>query len=823
MAEIIPFNTSEQVTEILSGQGEIGTYGDLALALENNPGWRVIEGGKTITNPVEGTSNVIPISNYIKPTPALEGGAVGATEAIEITAGAETVTASSSGLFAGWTLGTAVAGILAGCGVGIAAYDLAPEFWTGLSNALFGTEIDFDEIKDYRITGLIKDELLGGVHQNTTYLPYEIVQEVLDYCANYGLFESSYIPSTGDYDVGEYYSFPINDSSSSILYSVLNLYMSQNQNVIGTDFFNLFLNNFGRLITYFESNIGNRNLICVRAGSGLSSGRPISSFIEVNAYEIQLPFNHRIGEKYTYSIGDGIVGYKLNDINELGNVGTCLHFFYRAWEGVSDVEIITDTASVYTPPLVGTWLDTSNIQFGITEVNITNLGTDFDLVNEPGSYELPDNPTIYDPTKTIAQQYPDWYNRLINTSGLKLPYDDPSLYPIPWLPTVMPDYDPITEPEKYPTPSAEPSPSPYPQTDPQPWAQTGKMPRQLPNPYPDPNPTPDTTKDPRTGDDKPVDNKPSVDPTPTPPIVFPTVGGEANAIFTVYNPTLAQLNSLAGVLWSANFLDNLIKIFTNNPMDAIISLHMLYATPTTGNSKEIILGCYSTGVSALEVTKQYLEINCGTVRIPEYFGDARDYVNTVVDVYLPFVGMRHLKTQDIIGSNVTIKACVDVFTGTILYTINIRKSSGINQVMYAIEGNCAVQLPLTGADKSRMFSVLGAAATGAAVGGVAGAIGGAALSAMNGSAQADVQRSGNFGSNAGAMGVKKPYIVVSRNIGYDSNNYNKYHGLPANITVSLGSCSGYTKVLDCHLTNISMATDSELQEIERLLKTGVIL
>lgn len=818
MAEIIPFNTSAQVTEILAGQGEIGTYGDLALALQNNPGWRVIEGGKTITNPVEGGSDVIPISNYIKPTPSLEGGAVGATEAIEITAGAETVTASSSGLFAGWTLGTAVAGVLAGTGVGIAAYDLAPEFWIGLSNRLFGTQIAYEDIKDYRITGLIKDELLSGQHQNTTYLPYNVIAEILQYCSNYGLFDNSADGELDDdYENNHQYTVTFG-AVDDCIDSWFSRFVRINSDNYSQAFIN-FTSNMALIAQTLKNLKESYNGVIINFQGSYSP----------NPYELAAIFM----DVYFFNIASTITttftnmkeylqckGFQLSG----GLPAAAKHVRVYVSSSSPTPEYTVDTAgwgSAYTGFYAGDYPLTNPL---IHSLNTSNIAMEYEVITQPGIYELPDG-QVYDPTRTLPQQYPDWYNRLINTSGLKLPYDDPELYPIPWLPTVMPDYDPITQPEKYPTPSPspEPAPSPYPAQQPQPWAQTGKMPQQLPDPYPDPNPTPDTTKNPRTGEDSPVDNTPSVNPTPTPPIVFPTVGGEANAIFTVYNPTLAQLNSLAGVLWSANFLDNLIKIFTNNPMDAIISLHMLYATPTTGSSKQIVLGCYPTGVSALEVTKQYLEIDCGTVRIPEYFGDARDYVNTVVDVYLPFVGMRHLKTQDIIGSYVTIKACVDVFTGTILYTINIRKTSGINQVMYAIEGNCAVQLPLTGADKSRMFSVLGAAATGAAVGGVAGAIGGAALSAMNGSAQADVQRSGNFGSNAGAMGVKKPYIVVSRNIGYDANNYNKYHGFPANVTVKLGQCSGYTKVLDCHLTNIDRATDSELQEIERLLKTGVIL
>lgn len=815
---VIPFNSYTQASDIMAGQGSIGSYNNLSLALQENPQWTVIDGGKTITNPVEaGADTVVPISNYIQTEPALEGGMVGATEAVELTETGAAVTATSSGLFAGWTVGTAVAGILAGLGVGIAAFDLAPEFWTGLSNKLFGTDIAYEDIKDYRITGLIKDELLSGVHQNTTYLPYNTVQSIMEYCAEYGLFnESVDVHFEHEYEAGTYYECTLGSILDAVddmfdKFRAINPMLASNEALLRT------VGRIPLLKNLIESNITDDNICQVYVGFGYIGLETSTIYIDVYTGTVSTPFTHRVN-----TVGTSY-GMPYITFSDLTTLQSSHHFrlqtFYRADPSMDQLTIESNQNYDLFIGYQGYNWDERRP----TTVRGTNIDKDYEYVMPPGIYTLPDQPTVYDPSQPFAQQYPDWYQRLINTNGLQLPYDDPALYPIPWLPAVMPDYDPLTQPEQYPDPATHPETSPYPATNPQPWAEQAKMPEKIPDPYPDPNPAPDSTKNPQTGADQPVDDGAPTTPTPTPPIVFPTVGGEANALFTVYNPTLAQLNSLAGVLWTSNFLDNLMKIFTNNPMDAVISLHMLFTSPTVGNSKEIILGCYPTGVSALEVTKQYHAIDCGTVRIPEYFGDVRDYINTVVDVYLPFVGMRHLKTQDIIGSNVTIKACVDVFTGTILYTINIKKKSGINQVMYAFEGNCAVQLPLTGADRSRMFSVLGAAATGAAVGGVAGAVGGAAMSAMQGSTQADIQRSGNFGSNAGAMGVKKPYIVVSRNIGYDANNYNKFHGLPANVTVKLGQCSGYTKVLDCHLTNIDRATDSELQEIERLLKTGVIL
>lgn len=802
MAEIINFSTYEAGQAIIEQQGAALYYSNLRTALNENPGWSVIEGGKVTTGATvggaAGASKVVPISNYIQTAAELEGGVVGATEAVEVAAagaGAE-VTAGASGLFAGWTIGTAVAGILAGVGVGIVGYDLAPEFWTGISNKIFpGQDINYEDIKDYSLIGLIKEEIFGSEQQLTTYLSSQLVADVLKYCADLGVFNKSYYyTNAGDAPTEllaypEYANINIPIYVNEVSYKRLNPPSTPQQ--------------------YSMKAVDNDEPVYFVLWSTNSGGLSASSCYAYSKAPFNIEGSYMALRNFTNRLNELIYCYGIDS----------------SWSG-----------SYFEPGTTFFNSEGLNIgsEFWYNDMSIKLFHGLVDYFDSyKGTYELPDSPQIYDPTKPLPQQYPNWIgDREIETHGLEYPADDPTLYPIPWIPIKMPEYDPQQNPEKYPLyvpgiqpeptpgPGAEPTPKPYPEKDPQPDAQRGKMPENIPEPYPDPTPFP--RKDPDTGNDKPTDPTPPTEPTPTPPIVFPTIGGEANALFTVYKPTIAELNSLAGVLWSSNFLDNLIKIFTNNPMDAVISLHMLYATPHIGGQQNIKLGYLDTGISSDVVDKQYLQIDCGTVRIPEYFGDARDYVNSVVDVYLPFVGMRHLKTQDIIGSYVTIKAGVDVFTGTILYTINIRKTSGINQVMYAFEGNCAVALPLTGADKSRMFSVLGAAATGAAIGGSTGAIVGAFSSVMNGSQQADIQRSGNFGANSGAMGVKKPYIVVSRNVGYDANRYSYYHGYPANKTVTLGSCVGYTRVLDVRVEGIPNATDAELAEIETVLKNGVI-
>ena len=54
------------------------------------------------------------------------------------------------------------------------------------------------------------------------------------------------------------------------------------------------------------------------------------------------------------------------------------------------------------------------------------------------------------------------------------------------------------------------------------------------------------------------------------------------------------------------------------------------------------------------------------------------------------------------------------------------------------------------------------------------------------------------------------------------NKYNSFVGYPSNVTKLVGDLNGYTEIDSIHLENVN-ATENELNEIERLLKMGVIL
>lgn len=304
-------------------------------------------------------------------------------------------------------------------------------------------------------------------------------------------------------------------------------------------------------------------------------------------------------------------------------------------------------------------------------------------------------------------------------------------------------------------------------------------------------------------------------PTPTPPA--PVFEG-APGLWAIYNPTKQEIADLGAYLWTSNIVDIIEQFFKNSPLEAIISLHMIYCTPTTGAAQNIRLGYLDSGVSADVVTEQYETIDCGTVNIAEHFGDSRDYTDTTVEIFLPFIGMRRLNTADIVGAGVNVVYTIDVLTGTVLCQIFVTKNN-TRQCLYQFEGNCSVQIPLTAADRSRLVSgTLSTVAMGLATGGVgavAGAIGGFSKSAM-------IERTGSLSGNSGAMAIKIPYIVITRKKANPLGDYYRTMGAPASYTSKLKDCSGYTVVRSVQVEGLS-CSDVEKDAIKRLLLSGIII
>lgn len=308
----------------------------------------------------------------------------------------------------------------------------------------------------------------------------------------------------------------------------------------------------------------------------------------------------------------------------------------------------------------------------------------------------------------------------------------------------------------------------------------------------------------------------------TPPVVLPS--GSANALYSIYNPSQEELNQFGSWLWSNNFVDQLLKMF-NNPMEAIIGLHKVYGVPLISGRGNIKVGYLDAGVETNLVANQYVTIDCGFVDIPEYFGNVLDYdPYTKISLYLPFIGIVPLNTADVTRSTLMVKYNIDVLSGACMAEVGVIRD-GVGGILYSYSGNCSVQYPLSSGSYMGIVggvlgvagSLIGTALTGGAML-PAVAMAGASATHM----RTSVSQSGSLSGNSGAMGIKKPYVIISRPQTALADNFNKFDGYPANHYTRLSNCTGFTKVESCHVENIS-CTDYERQEIEKLLKNGVFV
>ena len=338
---------------------------------------------------------------------------------------------------------------------------------------------------------------------------------------------------------------------------------------------------------------------------------------------------------------------------------------------------------------------------------------------------------------------------------------------------------------------------------------------------PDANPESDTESsyDTPINPYNPVDTGSGDSPTP----IAPT--GSASALWSVYHPTQAQINSFGAWLWGSVFTTDIRKLF-EDPIQGVIKLHKVFATPVDAGTGTIVVGTLDSNVSSATVTQQYVEIDCGSVDCHEDFGNVFDYPPyTEVSLYLPFIGIVPLDVNDVMRSTINVKYGVDVFTGACLAMVYVtRDANTVNMYQYA--GVCSVDYPLSNVQASGMLAGLLATAGGiasvAVTGGMsltaAGAVVGGALSG----AKRTVGRSGGFSGNSGAMGIKKPYLIIQRPQTKVAQTFPHLEGYPTNHSIKLSSCSGHVVVSAVHVEGV-IATKSELIEIEEMLKSGVLV
>lgn len=290
------------------------------------------------------------------------------------------------------------------------------------------------------------------------------------------------------------------------------------------------------------------------------------------------------------------------------------------------------------------------------------------------------------------------------------------------------------------------------------------------------------------------------------------------------------LENIATVLTDfGNQIPNMIDMYINNTLiNYILDCHIIPVAPQSSGTSNIKVGFRKFTPLVNVVTSDYVDFDCGSLNIGEYYGNFIDYAPyTTAKLFLPFVGFIEVLPEFWQAGTLSITYRFNIIDGSFMVFIKSTssKSKLSDTVIAQYGGNVCVHIPITGANYSNMITGLVGAVGGVATHGAgASSIVGGMASALNTVAtQSGMQSSNSYNSSTAFLGIRTPYLLIERTVADFSETYDSEHGLPSNISTSFSSLSGFTSSSTVHLDGITGATAEELDELSALLAGGVIL
>lgn len=211
-------------------------------------------------------------------------------------------------------------------------------------------------------------------------------------------------------------------------------------------------------------------------------------------------------------------------------------------------------------------------------------------------------------------------------------------------------------------------------------------------------------------DSRGVDQSPS-DPNP------PSINGLNCGFVRAYDVTLAQCQTLAQEFTTGDAWTELKKFFQGNPMNGIVSLHMIpckIPSSYLGTPETVKFGRFESTSTLTPIDNgNFVTIDCGEIDVStNILGEmftGYEYLNyspyTSVDIYLPFIGMQTLDTADVMGRKLRLIYWIDILTGSVTAGLKVYYNDGWFW-RYFWHGSSAYKIPMASVDHNQMISAL---------------------------------------------------------------------------------------------------------------------
>ena len=308
-----------------------------------------------------------------------------------------------------------------------------------------------------------------------------------------------------------------------------------------------------------------------------------------------------------------------------------------------------------------------------------------------------------------------------------------------------------------------------------------------------------------------------------------------------------NISGLTGILQILFSSDYFTKFLTSmyNPLSAVLSAHLLPRALTTasGTARHVTAGGfdvsdYMSGSPSAAVAGQFTQLHFAPIDIPHFSDSFADFAPyTSAKLHLPYCGVIDIDINKCMGGKLGVDYVCDAISGNVAAWVWVSdpKDANSKQYAYIATGNAAYSFPMfaetqSGAAVGKLIGAAGSAVIGAATGNpfaAAGALSAGLDAVLTGH---NTQISGTFTGNVGVLTDPLCWLEITRPLWVQPSAYQQLHGITSQLSGTLADSggeshtpySGYVVVSEIDLNTVN-ATDAELQEIERLLKSGVFI
>jgi len=157
-------------------------------------------------------------------------------------------------------------------------------------------------------------------------------------------------------------------------------------------------------------------------------------------------------------------------------------------------------------------------------------------------------------------------------------------------------------------------------------------------------------------------------------------------IIKVFNPTVEELQAIA----KKRFITATSAGVSIIDLGEYISkLFKLYCNVNTGGKADVSLAGYDLDVKADVVTQYETIVDCGRITIEGFYNNALDYTDTIIEIFVPFVGDRTLEPVKVMNERIRLVYKVNIITGDCVAFI----TNGAGDTIYKFNGSMSFKIP----------------------------------------------------------------------------------------------------------------------------------